>query len=71
MKGIKIVRKLGVKVIISMVVTKDNIDDMEEMAKLALKNHCIIEMLPCEDIVREVEDKALKVEDIKENCIPF
>ncbi|MHA1819801.1 MAG: radical SAM protein [Promethearchaeota archaeon] len=70
MKGIKIVRKLGVKVIISMVVTKDNIDDMEEMAKLALKNHCIIEMLPCEDIVREVEDKALKVEDIKENCIP-
>ncbi|MHA1794597.1 MAG: radical SAM protein [Promethearchaeota archaeon] len=50
-------------VIISMVITKENLPYMEEMSKLAQKLGAMIEMLPCENIIRE-QDTPHIVDDI-------
>jgi MoaA/NifB/PqqE/SkfB family radical SAM enzyme len=50
--------------LISMVVTKENIGQMEEMCKLAFSLGCMIEMLPCEDIIREQEENDFAVQEI-------
>jgi MoaA/NifB/PqqE/SkfB family radical SAM enzyme len=70
LKGIRTFKKLGGKVLISSTVTKDSLPYMEEMCKLALKHRCMIEMLPCENLVREVFDRKLEVEDIDEKYVP-
>lgn len=49
---------------ISMVVTKDNMPYMEEMCKFTHKLGAMIEMLPCEDIIREMDDEEHVVDDI-------
>ncbi len=64
-RGIKAAVKLGKLVVISTVVTKDNIQYMEEMCKLAMKWGTMIELLPCEDIIREQEEEAHVVDEAK------
>jgi len=51
-------------VLISMVVTKENFKHMEDMCKLARSLGAIIEILPCEDIIREMDEKDHVVEEI-------
>lgn len=69
-KGIKAATKLGIQVLISCTVTKNSIQYMEEMCKFALKHRCMIELLPCENIIREVSDIELEVQDIEEKYVP-
>lgn len=69
-KGIQAARKIGIKVVISCTITKESLPFMEDMCKLATKLHCTLEMLPCENIVREVLDKSLEVENIEEKFVP-
>ena len=68
-KGIKAAVKERKQTLISMVVTKENAHLMEEMCKFATDLGCMIEMLPCEDIIREQEDNLHIVDDI-ESFIP-
>ncbi|MBD3350111.1 MAG: radical SAM protein [Candidatus Lokiarchaeota archaeon] len=69
-KGMRAARKSGIKVLISTTVTKESLPYMEEMCKFATKNHAMIELLPCENIVREVLDEALEVQNIEKDYIP-
>lgn len=69
-RGIRAFRKLGGKVLISSIVTKESLPYMEEMCKFALRNHCMIEMLPCENLIREVFDRKLEVEHLERDYIP-
>ena len=62
-KAIKAVVLERKTALISMVVTKENIEHMEDMCKLAYKLGAMIEILPCEDIIRE-QDSAHSVEII-------
>ncbi len=62
-KGIKALVKLRKSVLISSVVTKENIGCMEEMCIFAKKLGAMIEMLPCENIIRE-QDSTHIVENI-------
>jgi MoaA/NifB/PqqE/SkfB family radical SAM enzyme len=68
-KGIRAAVKVKKEVVVSMVVTKENISVMEEMCKFTGKLGCMIEMLPCEDLIREQENTAHVVEEI-ESFIP-
>lgn len=68
-KGIRAAILLRKKVIISTVVTKDNIGYMEEMCQLAGKLGAIIELLPCEDIIRDMNNNSHHVHTI-DNYIP-
>jgi MoaA/NifB/PqqE/SkfB family radical SAM enzyme len=63
-KGIKIAEKRGIKVIISTVVMKDNIDLMEDMVSFANNLNCTIEILPVENIVRYIDGVPHKIEKI-------
>lgn len=67
-KGIRAAVLERKTVLISMVVTKENISYMEDMCRLAKKLGCMIEMLPCENIIRE-QDSAHIVDDIS-NFLP-
>ncbi|WP_457559290.1 radical SAM protein [Candidatus Harpocratesius sp.] len=62
-KGIRAAVLERKTVIISMVVTKENLQYMEEMSRLAKKLGAMIEMLPCENIIRE-QDTPHVVENI-------
>lgn len=62
-EGIRECRKHDIKVIIHNLITADNIHEMERMAQLAQDLKCMVEFLPCEDIVRETEHGMYKVED--------
>jgi len=70
MRAIRALTKIGKKCVISSVITKEGIPYMEEMCKIATKYHCMIELLPCENIVRIVEDQSLEVQDIENRYIP-
>ncbi|GAB4331854.1 MAG: radical SAM protein [Promethearchaeota archaeon] len=61
--GIREARRRDVKVIIHNLITTENVDEMEQMAQLAGDLNCMVEFLPCEDIVRETEKGSYKVED--------
>ncbi|MEJ2294267.1 MAG: radical SAM protein [Candidatus Lokiarchaeota archaeon] len=58
-----------VKVILSTVVMKDNLNSLDEMCRLAEKRGCSIELYPCEDIIREFPDKQYKIDHI-DDLIP-
>lgn len=62
-KGIKTAVLLRKKVIISTVITKENMHVMEEMCKLAESLGAMIELLPCEDIIRDMKNSH-KVNEI-------
>ncbi|MHA1340485.1 MAG: radical SAM protein [Promethearchaeota archaeon] len=70
LRGIRAARKSGIKVVISTTVTKNSLKYMEDMVKLATKLHCSIELLPCENIIREVADQKLEVQDIDKKYVP-
>ena len=63
-RGIKAARRAGKIIIISTVVTKENIVIMDEMVKLAKDLDALIELLPCEDIIREQEGESHVVDEI-------
>lgn len=52
-KGIRAARLLRKTVLISAVVTQENLTSMEAMVKLAYELGAMIELLPCENIIRE------------------
>ena len=56
---------MNMNVLVSMVVTKDNIQYMEEMCQKAKDWGALIEMLPCEDIIREQNGNNHLVEEIR------
>ncbi len=68
-KGIRAAIMRNIKVAISSVVTRENFSQMEEMCKFAYKLHAMIELLPCEDIIREQKGDEHAVENI-EKYIP-
>jgi MoaA/NifB/PqqE/SkfB family radical SAM enzyme len=68
-EGIKTAIEMKKQAFISTVVTKENIHCMEEMLTFAQNLGVMVEMLPCEDIIREQEHCAHVVEDI-ESYIP-
>ena len=65
-EGLKIAEKRGIKTIISTVVIKDNVDMMEDIVSLATDLNCTIEILPVEDIIREINGKTYRIENIDE-----
>jgi len=65
-EGIKIAQDRGINVIISTVVMKENLDLMEDMVSLANNLNCTIEILPVEDITREINGKAYRIENIND-----
>lgn len=64
-KGIKALVLQKKVALISMVVTPENLPFMEDMVKFAYNLGAIIEMLPCENIIRE-QDTAHQVKSIEE-----
>jgi MoaA/NifB/PqqE/SkfB family radical SAM enzyme len=64
-KGIKAAVNAKMNVVVSMVVTKDNIQYMEKMCQLAKEWGAYVEMLPCEDIIREQEESHHIVQEIE------
>jgi MoaA/NifB/PqqE/SkfB family radical SAM enzyme len=52
------------QVLISTVITNENIHHMETMVKIARKLDCMIELLPVEDIIREQEGSVHVVDNI-------
>jgi len=70
-EGIKEARRRHVTCIISSVITPETFREMEPLAKLAWKLGCAIEIMPCEDIVREENGKTFRAPDIqKKHWIP-
>ncbi len=65
-EGIKIAQDRGINVIISTVVMKENLNLMEDMVSLANDLNCTIEILPVEDITREINGKAYRIENIND-----
>lgn len=65
-EGIKIAQDGGINVIISTVVMKENLNLMEDMVSLANDLNCTIEILPVEDIIREIKGKVYRIENIND-----
>ena len=69
-RGIDKAIQAGIKVIISNVVTKETLSEMENMCKFAKLHNCMIELLPCENIVRELSNSNVEVQNIEEEFVP-
>ncbi len=70
-EGIKEARKRHISPIISSVITPENFHEMEGLAKLARELGCAIEIMPCEDIVREENGKTFRAPEIqKKHWLP-
>ncbi len=70
-EGIKEARSRHLTTIISSVITPENFHEMEGLAKLARELGCAIEIMPCEDIVREENGKTFRAPDIqKKHYLP-
>jgi MoaA/NifB/PqqE/SkfB family radical SAM enzyme len=65
-KGIKVAKAKGIKVIISTVITKESLPYMEDMCKFAQNINCMIKLLPCEDIIRDQKEDSHFVNDIND-----
>lgn len=65
-ESIKLANKQDVKVIISTVVMKDNIHLLDDICQLVEKLGCSIEIYPCEDIIRDFQNKSYQIPDIQE-----
>ncbi len=61
---IKLANKKGIKVIISTNVMKTNLKYMPDLCELAKKFNCLIELYPCEDIIRKYNGEKYKIDDI-------
>jgi MoaA/NifB/PqqE/SkfB family radical SAM enzyme len=68
-KSIKASVKEKKQVVVSMVVTSENQHLMEKMCQFTRELGCMIEMLPCEDLIREQADSVHVVENI-DSLIP-
>lgn len=66
-EGIKEARRRHVKCIISSVITRENFGEMEALTKFAQKLGCSIEIMPCEDIVREEHGETFRAEAVLRN----
>lgn len=69
LKTIEYANAREIKVILSTVVMKDNLNLLDELCELAEYMECSIELYPCEDIIREFSNKQYKVDEI-EKLIP-
>ncbi|MHA1436365.1 MAG: radical SAM protein [Promethearchaeota archaeon] len=61
---IEIANKRDIKVIVSTVVMKDNINLLEKICELTERLDCSIELFPCEDIIREFPERICKIINI-------
>ncbi len=69
--GIKAARRRHLSPIISSVITPENFHEMEGLAKFARELGCAIEIMPCEDIVREENGKTFRAPEIqKQHWLP-
>jgi MoaA/NifB/PqqE/SkfB family radical SAM enzyme len=71
LKTIEYANARGIKVIISTVVMRDNINKLDRLCELAEQNECSIELYPCENIIREFSDKQYKVENVDDLIPPL
>ena len=70
-EGLKAARKRHIKCVISSVITRENFGEMEPLAQLAQELGCSIEIMPCEDIVREEHGETFRAKEVREkNWIP-
>ncbi|MFX0005766.1 MAG: radical SAM protein [Promethearchaeota archaeon] len=69
MDSIKLANKYDIKPIISTVVMKDNIHLLDDICQLTERLGCSIELYPCEDIIRDYQNKSYQIQDI-EKLIP-
>jgi MoaA/NifB/PqqE/SkfB family radical SAM enzyme len=70
-EGIKEARSRHITTIISSVITPENFYEMEDLARFARELGCAIEIMPCEDIVREENGKTFRAPEIhKQHWIP-
>lgn len=64
LETINLAHKKGIKVIINTVVMKDNIHLIEKICELAETYNSPIELYPCENIIREFQNRKYFVENI-------
>ncbi|MGV9199040.1 MAG: radical SAM protein [Promethearchaeia archaeon] len=62
---IKVANQRDIKVIISTVVMKDNIDQLDNICELAEQLNCSVELFPCENIIREINDMRCQITNIR------
>ncbi len=65
-KSIQLANKKDIKVIISTVVMKDNINLLEDICEIGENLNCSIELYPCEDIIWNVSGSSYQVNDIQD-----
>ncbi len=63
---IKLAKKRDIKTIISTVVMKDNLSQLDEICALAGNQGCSIELYPCENIIRDFGKNIYQVNAIQE-----
>lgn len=68
-KTIDLANSQDIKVIISTVVMRDNLHLLEKICQLADDLNCSIELFPCEDIIRDFQNKSYFIKHV-ENLIP-
>lgn len=66
---IQLANDRGIKVIISTVVMRDNINELDEICEFAENLGCSLELFPCEDIIRDFGDMRCKITNI-DHMIP-
>jgi MoaA/NifB/PqqE/SkfB family radical SAM enzyme len=69
MKTISMANRRDIKVILSTVVMKDNINLLPEICELAENLDCSIELFPCENIIRDFKNEIYPIQNI-ESMIP-
>ena len=65
-KSIHLANKKDIKVVISTVVMKDNLNLLDNICELAENLGCAIELYPCEDIIWNISDKSYRVNGIQD-----
>ncbi|TXT57978.1 MAG: Antilisterial bacteriocin subtilosin biosynthesis protein AlbA [Promethearchaeota archaeon] len=66
---IKLANERDIKTVISTVVMKDNLQYLDRLCELADHLNCSIELFPCENIIRHLNGKTHKIENI-DNYVP-
>jgi MoaA/NifB/PqqE/SkfB family radical SAM enzyme len=65
-KSINIANRKGIKVIISTVVMKDNLNLLEQICELAENLDCAIELYPCEDIIWHISEQGYRANHVQD-----
>ena len=64
METIRLANSRGIKVILSTVVMRDNLQLLDKICELAEKSNCSIELFPCENIIRKFRGHTFVIQEI-------